>query len=362
MVRFLHTGDIHLGLQFKNVSFDKEKARLRREELWSTFQGIVDYSIDREMDFLLIAGDLFEDKYFTLSDIKRLGDILSEADKVNIIIVAGNHDYLGRNSLYKQIDWSPNITIFNSSGIQYKDFPELETRVYGYSWDRVEIKEESILDGIHEEEDDYKRIMILHGDVSSSSNYLPLNINKLKSLNMDYIALGHIHKPEILDYNIAYCGSPEPLNFGELGQRGFIEGSISKGSTSIEFIPFSKRRFIELELEIDASMGYHHIYNKIRSLDIGKKDEDFYRIKLNGYIENGLDLSNLNDSLRDNFYFLEIIDNTSPDYNLEDLENHHRDNIIGMFIREMKSQGLEDPLVRDSLYMGLEALLKGRLF
>lgn len=361
MVRFVHTGDIHLGLQFNSVSFDKEKARIRREELWSTFQRIVEYTRDNNMDFLFIAGDLYEDKYFTLADMKRLKDILSEAKDVKIIITAGNHDYMGKDSLYNKIEWPSNITIFDSKGIQYKDFSKLKTRVYGYSWDNLEVRDDLILNEFSKDENDYNNILVLHGDVSNTSNYLPLSIKKLKSLNMDYIALGHIHKPEIFKDNIAYCGSPEPLDFGETGERGFIEGSIKDGKTNIEFIPFSKRKFLELELNLDSSMGYQDILKQIKSIQMGQKDMDFYRIKLKGYIQNDIDISSLMDSTHDVFYYLEIIDNTIPDYNLEELENDYKDSIIGMFIKEMENKGIDNPIVKESLYMGLEVLLKGRV-
>lgn len=361
LVSFIHTGDLHLGLQFKSVSFDKEKAKIRREELWGTFERIVDYSAENDMDFLFIAGDLFEDKYFTLGDIRRIRDILSQAENVQIIIIAGNHDYMGKDSLYSRVEWGPNTSIFSGKELEYKDFPEERTRIYGYSWDRLEIRDDSILDQLPNDETDYNKIMILHGDVYTKSNYLPLSIDRLKSLNMDYIGLGHIHKPEIFNKKIAYCGSPEPLDFGETGERGFIQGRIEDGETNIEFVPFSRRSFYDLELEIDETMSYLDICNKIKTLETGLIDKDFYRIKLKGYVQNDIDLSSLLDSLGDNFYYLEIIDNTIPDYDLELLENDYKDNIIGMFIKEMKEKGLNDPLVKDSLYKGLEALLKGRL-
>ena len=102
MIKVVHTGEIHLGLQFNSVSFNRDTAHYRRAELWSTFKRIVDYSQDEDMDFLLIAGDLFESKYFTLGDMMRLRDIFKAAEDVNIVIAAGNHDYLGGNSLYKR--------------------------------------------------------------------------------------------------------------------------------------------------------------------------------------------------------------------------------------------------------------------
>lgn len=361
MVSFVHTGDIHLGLQFNKVSFNRELSLERRSELWTTFEKIVKYTKDNNKDFLFIAGDLFEEKYFTLGDMKRVRDILQQAENVNILISAGNHDFVGHRSLYNRVDWSPNVHIFKNKGIEKKEFPNLNTVVYGYSWDKVEIRENVLFNRFDFQEDHLKKVLLIHGDIGTNSNYLPLDLNTLKGLNMDYIALGHIHKPEIINNNIAYCGCPEPLDFGETGDRGFIEGNISKKGTSIDFIPFSKRKFLELDLSINENMGYLDIVNLFKSIEYGNKELDFYRIKLKGYIQNDLDIEGLVKSVNDDFYYLEIIDNTIPDYDLDALERTFEDSIIGQFIKEMKSKDLKDPIVKDALYYGLEALLKGRI-
>lgn len=361
MIKFVHTGDIHLGLQFNSVSFHRDKAMRRRNELWSTFERIVDYTKKNNVDFLLIAGDLFEEKYFTLGDMKRVRDILGKTKNTNVIMIAGNHDYLNENSLYNKVEWSPNVFILGGVGIERIEFPNLNTVIYGYSWDRIEIRENNLFDEFEFKDDHLKKILLLHGDINSKSSYLPLNLDRLKRLNMDYIALGHIHKPEIIAKNIAYCGCPEPLDFGETGERGFIQGEISGDSTHIEFIPFSKRSFWNKEIIINENMGYLDIVNLFKDLDYGRKNLDFYRINLKGYIQNDIDIDSLIKSLEDEFYHLELINNTIPDYDLEALENAYGDSIIGGFIRTMKEKGLDDPIVKDGLYMGLEALLKGQV-
>ncbi|HLR20881.1 MAG TPA: DNA repair exonuclease [Tissierellaceae bacterium] len=357
MIKFIHTGDIHLGLQFNNVSFDKEKAIVRRRELWSTFERIVDYTKENNADFLFIAGDLFEEEYFTLADINRVNDILGKIHNIKVIIIAGNHDYLNSRSLYNRIEWNENIFIFKDNQIESLEFPELNTIIYGYSWDRVEIKGNTLLDELHIE-GDMNRILLLHGDISNSSNYLPLDLKELKGLNMDYIGLGHIHKPEIIEKNIAYCGSPEPLDFGETGERGFVEGHISDKDIKIKFVPFSKRKFWYEEIIINEDMGYQDIIEFFRNINQGRKDIDFYRIKLEGFIQKEIDVNSLFETIKDEFYHLEIKDNTIFDYDLEALEATYQNNIIGDFIKDMRRKGLDDPIVKDALYIGLEALLK----
>lgn len=337
-----------------------DRALDRRNELWATFQRIVEYSSDRGADFLFISGDLFEGSYFTLGDIKRVRDILATACNLHILIVAGNHDALNSKSLYKRIEWSNNVTIFDSIGLEYKDFPDLNTRVYGYSWDKPELKENFLFNEPLSIDNDMNNILILHGDVSKDSNYLPLAIEQLKVLNLDYIALGHIHKPQIFSEKIAYSGCPEPLDFGETGERGIVEGTVINGKTDIKFVPFSKRTFYEVTIELNENMGHLDIVNKIKEVDEGNPNMDFYRIRLKGYIQKDIDLSNINNELEDAFYHLEIIDETIPDYELDELEEGNKDNIVGLFIKTMRHKNLDDEIVKDALYLGLDALLKDR--
>lgn len=361
MVKFIHTGDLHLGLKFKNVSFKQEKAMERRRELWSTFERIVEYAKDNEVDFLLIAGDLFEEAYFTIGDITRVRDTFRTAENVNIIISAGNHDFKGRKSLYDRVEWTTNVTIFNGEGIQEKEFEDLNTVIYGYSWDSIEIRENNLFNGLKNKVDNTKNnILLLHGDLANSSSYLPLNLEELNNLNMDYIALGHIHKPQIISNKIAYSGCPEPLDFGEIGERGIIKGIINNKKVDFEFIPFSKRKFIEIDISVDGDMGYLDIINKVRNVDIGNRKADFYRVNLKGFIQKDIMVENLNGELNNDFYHIELVDNTILDYDLEQLEEENKDNIIGQFIVSMKEKGLDNPIVKDALYLGLEVLLKGR--
>ena len=245
MIKFIHTGDIHLGLRFKSASFDGDKARDRRFELWSTFQRIVDYAKESGADFLLLAGDLFEAAYFTLGDIMKVRDILAGAKEVNIIVSAGNHDYINKGSLYNMVDWSENVTIFSSKEIDEKYFPEKNTNIIGFSWERPEYRENQFLDLPLEIDKTRTNILVIHGDIGGKSSYLPLDLEFLKKLNLDYISLGHIHKPNFFTEKIAYCGSPEPLDFGEVGERGFIEGTIDRHIVTTRLIPFSKRSFYE---------------------------------------------------------------------------------------------------------------------
>jgi exonuclease SbcD len=364
MVSFIHTGDLHLGLQFKNVDFNRKIARERRLELWNTFEGIVNRAIEKNVDFLFIAGDLFEERYFTLGDIKRVRDTLKKAENIDVIITAGNHDTLNINSLYHMVNWPQNINIFDSKGLEKKEFVHKKTVVYGYSWDKGENNKDLFKDFLGIDKDKIN-ILIIHGDIfNKNSPYLPLDKNYLQEIGFDYIGLGHIHKPNIISDKMAYCGSPEPLDFGEIGEHGIIEGIIEKGNTKINFVPFSNRMFLEKIVDIDETMGYVGIIDKIKQCDkTDKLKQNLYRVKLEGVVHKDLDLNieDILENLADYFYYIDVIDNTIVNYDLDRLEEENRDNIVGYFIKNMKDKDLKDKVVRDALYIGLKALLKGKV-
>lgn len=99
-----------------------------------------------------------------------------------MIISAGNHDYFYEKSLYNRVEWSPNVFIFRGgNSLEKIEFPDLNTIIYGYSWDRVEIRENNLFHDFNIEEDnDFNKILLIHGDIGTKSNYLPLNLSSLK--------------------------------------------------------------------------------------------------------------------------------------------------------------------------------------
>lgn len=364
MIKCIHTGDLHLGMEFKNASFNTEQGQRRRRELWETFYRIVDRAIVNKVDLLLIAGDLFEEDNFDIGDIKRIESKFREAKNVRIVIATGNHDPLVKRSLYSLIKWPDNVYIFESDNIEKLEFDDINTVVWGLSW-KKKIERRNLLDNIDIENRKKINILLVHGDIlNNQSDYLPIDKQLIQDIGFDYIALGHIHKQIFINERIAYCGSPEPLDFGELGPHGIIEGNISKEKADMKFIPFSKRTFIIKEIEVKPDMSYQDIINSITQIDdIDNRKKNLYRIYLKGIRDDdiNMDIEDLRDMINDRFYYVEMFDETAPDYDLEKLRRENENNIIGNFIKEMEEKGLANPVVKDALYLGLKALLKEKV-
>lgn len=357
-IRFIHTADLHLGCKFNKASFPGHIAKKRREEMWTTFFEIIGLAKKEKTHFLLISGDLFEDNRISLGDLKRINEGFCQIPNTNIIISPGNHDPYGEKTPYKNIEWSDNVFIFTDKEIKKIEFEELKTRIYGFAWRERYIQTEFRFE-LEELDSRYNNILIAHGDIfSKNSNYLPMDRNYLTQLGFDYIALGHIHKPHVVGENIRYCGSPEPLDFGETGQRGIIVGEFDSERVKVDFLAICKREFTTRQITIDSHMNYNDIVNSFRAFD--HKDRHLFRVQLLGYVDSDIDMEELLSQVKEEFFYMEIVNKAYPDYDLEKLQLENEDNIIAYFIREMTKKGLEDQEVKNALYYGLHALLEER--
>ncbi len=239
MVKFIHTADLHLGSVFENASFTSNVAKIRRAEMFKTFEDIVRLAMAVKDNFLLISGDLFEEKYCTAHDLKRVFDTLAEAKTLEVVIIAGNHDLF--SNTYKQfVNQYPNIHIFSSEKIEKKSFDQWNLDIYGMSWDKSAYFAEPDFSKVSLDKSRIN-ILMLHADIATTSTYLPINIKMISEMGFDYIALGHIHKNGQVAERAYYAGCPEALDFKETGERGIYRVALDKETCQVEFVKTANR-------------------------------------------------------------------------------------------------------------------------
>ena len=97
-----------------------------------------------------------------------------------------------------------------------------------------------------------------------------MSSSKLKGLDFDYVALGHIHKMNLSEENrtIIYPGSTISLGFDELGKHGMIVGNIEGRKIDVEFIKLDDKEFKELELDITNINEPEELLEKIEELEL----------------------------------------------------------------------------------------------
>jgi len=361
MINLVHISDIHLGATFKDASFAKEFANIRQNEIMKTLFKTFDYVKDNKIDIFIISGDLFESELIKRSLVEN---VYKELNKIacEVFIITGNHDPLKKNSVWETMDLNENIHIFDSS-LSKIELEDINTVVYGHSWDKFHITD-GVFDDIKDIDKTKINLLVAHGDIyDKKSVFLPINKDKLIKYNFDYVALGHIHKPDFIEKNIAYAGSLEPLDFSETGKHGFIKGSIDKEDSSFELIPFSKREFKVFEILIKGEDTWSDVEKRIINVDDqDNRSNDMYRIIFKGRhnYQMNLEKEYLKQILKNEFNYIEFKNEASFDFNIELIKKDNKDNIILKYIERFEQLDLKDPIVKDAFNIGLEELLNSK--
>ncbi len=260
---FIHTADLHLDSPFKGISEINEEISLElTEATFKTFDKIIDLCIEKKVDFLLIAGDIYNSADKSLRAQLRFREGLKRLDKAGIeaYIVHGNHDPLDGWSA--NLDWPENVHIFGKSveKITFEKDGEKITQIYGISFQRQKIKENLALNfpKIPGSKESLFTIGLLHCNLGSGTgheSYAPCTLQDLIDRNFDYWALGHIHKKAVInerDPMVIYSGNPQGLSPKEDGAKGcFLVNVDENGESVAEFIGVDSVRWVVEELSID---------------------------------------------------------------------------------------------------------------
>lgn len=353
-MKFIHSADLHLGSSFLSSSFGKNIAKERREDLFKAFNKLIAACKKREADLLLIAGDLFEDELVRASDINRVIDGFKSIPEVKVVIAAGNHDYIHEKSFYNLLSFPDNVTVFKEDRLEVVEFEDLNTRVYGLSFLKKHYDEDILQ--VPDLDESKNNILLLHCDIlSKESEYLPVDKKKLENSGFDYCALGHIHKSVKINGNSVYPGSLEPLDFGETGYHGYIFGQIEEKKLGVKLIKSNIKQFEVFDVDVTGMDSLEKIVALIKEKSNKDFDKGLFRVTLRGILSELVKTEDIKTRLNDEFYYIEVIDNTSADYYLPKIYTENKDNIIGLYIDALKNRESEADL--EALYLGLDALL-----
>ncbi len=355
-MKFVHIADMHFDSPFVNLSDKDILGNLRRLEQRKVFKRVIEYIKENKIEYLFISGDLYEHKYIKQSTIEYINNLFKEISDTKIFISPGNHDPYLKNSYYNKFNWNENVTIFHS---RIEKIEEENVNIYGYGFDdfyctncgieEFEIEDESKLN-----------LLIIHGTLDGASleekQYNSMTRRLLQEKKFDYIALGHIHKPDYATH-IVYPGSAISLGFDELGEHGMIVGEIEKEQLKVEFIPLDDEQFKEIEMDITEFLSKEELIEKINQLEIAKNE--YIKIILTGSRNFEINKYELLKYI-ENQRIIKIKDHTKIAYDLEKMANENT--LKGLFAKEMlekleQTEELEEKeIIEKAIEIGLEAL------
>ena len=350
-MKFLHTADIHWGM---TPDSDSPWSRERYQAIKDTFTKIITKARDAEVNCLFISGDLFHRQPLA-RDLKEINYLFTTIPGVRIIIIAGNHDRIRTNSALLSFAWAPNVTFIMNEEMTSVYFEDINTEIHGFSYHTMDIKENWIED-IKAPEDGRIHILMVHG---GDATHLPFDRKSLAEAGFSYVALGHIHKPEIIaEGRMAYPGSPEPLDKTETGPHGVLLGEINSATLKLEslnFVPLSKSQYIPLAINITPSTTNTELDLRI-SQEIEKRGrQNLYRFRVCGMRDP--DLTFDFENLKTKYRVVEVLDETEPQYDFGALLAEHPGDMIGFYIQTLQKPEMS-PVEKKALYYGISALLR----
>ena len=270
-MRLLHTADLHIGKTVNDFSMLEDQKYILEQ--------IKNIALYNEVDGVVIAGDIYDRAIPAGEAVMLLNDFLTELSKkgIAVYLISGNHDSPERISFGENLLANQRVFI---GGVYRGKLPVFQAED---KWGTVEIvllpfvrpaqadartSEEAVaklLQGYFEEEKKEKntkekkrRVLVTHYFVTDagrepelSDSETTIHVGGLDNVeaslfkDFDYVALGHIHKPQkIGDKPVYYSGSPLKYSFGEVNQtKSVLLIELTKeGLSGVEPIPLKPLR------------------------------------------------------------------------------------------------------------------------
>lgn len=214
MVRFLHTADWQMGLKASQMGL---KAREVREKRFETIARIAKLARDERVDFVVIAGDTFDDNDIDEGVVKRTVDQLNGLAPVPVFVLPGNHDHLCPGSVWTRPGWraaGPSVHLLErpeevevGDGVVLYPCPLSQKRTSQDPTGWIPPRRPG---------DARIRVGVAHGGMSILPRQVnfPIPVNRSELSGLDYLALGDWHGLRE-NGRACYPGTPEPTAFDE---------------------------------------------------------------------------------------------------------------------------------------------------
>ena len=227
-MKFIHTADIHLDSPLSGLAAYKDAPTdLLRSVTRDAFTRLVDIAIEESVDFMIIAGDLYDGGWKDYNTGHYFCREMGRLDKANIpvYLLFGNHD--AESEMTKKLTLPDNVHQFSSRKAETFLMNELKVALHGRSY-REAATMENLATGYPDPVMGWLNIGVLHTALEGSAahaNYAPCSLAELNAKSYDYWALGHVHEHSIVQQNpswIVFPGNLQGRHIRETGPRGAI--------------------------------------------------------------------------------------------------------------------------------------------
>ncbi len=299
-MKILHFADLHLGVESYGHIDPSTGLSSRLLDFLSALDQVVDYALGNKVDLVLFCGDAYKTREPTQTQQREFAKRINRlsTNNVPIFLLIGNHDLpnaIGRATTTEIFDTLAvkNVYVSNrpdiyhipthSGAVQIASLPWLrrsallsKEETKNLDFDQIKEKLQQTLTrtidfNVSKLDPSLPSILAAHvwvaGAQIGSEKQMTIGqehvllLSNVANPAFDYIALGHIHRHQVLSESppTVYAGSPARLDFSdEEDEKGFYlveiepDGEAGQRQVSFEFHPISGRRFLTISVNLDA--------------------------------------------------------------------------------------------------------------
>lgn len=271
VMRFVHAADIHLDSPLQNLALqDTDKITKVRRACRDAFEDMIDFCIDREVSFLVLAGDLYDGDNANMQVAVFFRQQLRKLEQagIRVIIKKGNHD--AANPITSDLGLPKNTHIFREDRPETVRFEELRVAFHGQSFRPGQITE-NLAAGYPRPVPGWLNIGVLHTSLAGNAlhdPYAPCRLEDLTSRGYAYWALGHIHKGGVLANApwVVYSGNIQGRDVRETGPKGcFLVQTEDDRVLSAQHVAFDVVRWHQADVDLDGATRQEDLIERVRA-------------------------------------------------------------------------------------------------
>ncbi len=262
-VKFIHAADLHIDSPLRGLEvYDGAPLDQLRGATRVALQNLVSLAIEQAVEFVVIAGDLFDGKWQDMRTGLWTAARLRELDRagIRVFLLQGNHD--AASKVRQAVAWPDNVHVFSVKKPETILLDDLQVAIHGQGFAREKITADLAanypiaVDGLF-------NIGVLHTSLTGSTEhdtYAPTTLSTLLTRGYDYWALGHIHArsdpPLSQEPYIAYSGNLQGRHIKETGVKGCLLVTVEEGELQpVEFAATDTLRWQLVDIPLRPGDG-----------------------------------------------------------------------------------------------------------
>ncbi len=347
MIRIVHFADFHLGTEAYGRMDPETGLPSRVVDFLAALDTMVEYALGNDVHLVIFTGDAYKTRDPNPTYQREFNTRILKLARAGIpvVLVVGNHDlapaegrastldvfttfsadnvYVGRTIETLRIDTKAGpVQVVTLPWVLRSRFLTKEV-TRGKSVKEVdEMLIEAILRLLNKEKQglspDAPAILAAHASIQGATfgsernimlgHDLLLPAGDIADPVFDYVALGHIHKHQVLRETppVVYAGSMERVDFGEeKEEKGFVVAEVEKGRARFEFHPVPARRMVTVRVDVKSD---DPTQEALKAIARAKPKDAIIRVSVRATEDQALriDQKALRDALADAFFVASV--------------------------------------------------------